>query len=110
MVSYFIKDTLRYVELRLNPCYSGRWSRTLNKSTGIVMTLGGLNPYCSGRWSRTGTLRVADVDPDFGLNPYCSGRWSRTQDYWLQEWCARCLNPYCSGRWSRTLKMKSLEI
>ena len=37
----------------LNPCCSGRWSRT--DMTGIMNPLNFvcLNPCCSGRWSRT---------------------------------------------------------
>ena len=36
----------------LNPCCSGRWSRTLNLRQ-VSMGAAGLNPCCSGRWSRT---------------------------------------------------------
>ena len=36
----------------LNPCCSGRWSRTLLFLSFKVLKLS-LNPCCSGRWSRT---------------------------------------------------------
>ena len=33
----------------LNPCCSGRWSRTLSEQISLQY----INPYCSGQWSRT---------------------------------------------------------
>ena len=39
-----------------------------------------LNPCCSGRWSRT-ARSTASADITVGLNPCCSGRWSRTRPY-----------------------------
>ena len=84
-----------------------------------------LNPCCSGRWSRTGkeyfkerskSVVILVVVEDglvlhVGLilqlvsesrNPCCSGRWSRTccSVVWLHSLVSR--NPCCSGRWSRT--------
>ena len=38
-----------------------------------------LNPCCSGRWSRTSGLDTREISQE-GLNPCCSGRWSRTED------------------------------
>ena len=47
-----------------------------------------LNPCCSGRWSRT-LVPVSVTDDNGGLNPCCSGRWSRTtsrgEDQWLRS-------------------------
>ena len=37
----------------LNPCCSGRWSRTLCEIGLMPARARGLNPCCSGRWSRT---------------------------------------------------------
>ena len=51
-------------QLCLNPCCSGRWSRTSVELTTRQMTRG-LNPCCSGRWSRTysaGAHRVMRVN------------------------------------------------
>ena len=45
-------NTKYYVKICLNPCFSGRWSR----STALMlfgMGLYGLNPCFSGRWSRS---------------------------------------------------------
>ena len=38
-----------------------------------------LNPCCSGRWSRTVTSTMLSSSIWSGLNPCCSGRWSRTE-------------------------------
>ena len=38
-----------------------------------------LNPCCSGRWSRTRLMAATD-EGAARLNPCCSGRWSRTGD------------------------------
>ena len=38
---------------RLNPCCSGRWSRTVLLVSSMKLTVKRLNPCCSGRWSRT---------------------------------------------------------
>ena len=59
----------------LNPCCSGRWSRT-DSQNGFAHGKRSLNPCCSGRWSRTG--EVAEIAVNNSLNPCCSGRWSRT--------------------------------
>ena len=110
----------------------------------------GLNPCCSGRWSRT-YANVNNEQKAQSLNPCCSGRWSRTtrqiklsrstqpvlilvvvEDGLVQKRLLKvivfylrvlilvvvedglvrtrqgfilslfCLNPCCSGRWSRT--------
>ena len=37
----------------LNPCCSGRWSRT-RQFINLITVQSCLNPCCSGRWSRTG--------------------------------------------------------
>ena len=44
------------------------------------MSLKSLNPCCSGRWSRTVATKIEQVQKK-GLNPCCSGRWSRTRPY-----------------------------
>ena len=41
----------------------------------------GLNPCCSGRWSRTVTFSTPNDELHTCLNPCCSGRWSRTRPY-----------------------------
>ena len=38
--------------LRLNPCFNGRWSRTLRATQNLTM-MACLNPCFNGRWSRT---------------------------------------------------------
>ncbi len=41
----------------LNPCCSGRWSRTVefgSLQNGVLS----LNPYCSGQWSRTYIIKL----------------------------------------------------
>ena len=40
------------MELRLNPCYSGRWSRRALLRLSTKSLRQSLNPCCSGRWSR----------------------------------------------------------
>ena len=37
----------------LNPCCSGRWSRTMPCISSIMKRSNCLNPCCSGQWSRT---------------------------------------------------------
>ena len=49
----------------LNPCCSGRWSRTAVKTNNVVKDLVGLNPCCSGRWSRTVAVKMA-AQKEFG--------------------------------------------
>ena len=39
--------------MSLNPCCSGRWSRTWFGLILIKRIIASLNPCCSGRWSRT---------------------------------------------------------
>ena len=109
----------------LNPCCSGRWSRTFEKFH-IFCPCWRLNPCCSGRWSRTQNVRTfANADGrvlilvvvedglvlvmtlplwwwQLSLNPCCSGRWSRTVSYFVLKTLLARLNPYCSGSWSRT--------
>ena len=41
----------------LNPCCSGRWSRTLSEQISLQC----INPYCSGQWSRTLTTAYQAV-------------------------------------------------
>ena len=59
------------VEDGLVPVTVFGYKRKLDKS---------LNPCCSGRWSRTGDRILLCAVWD-GLNPCCSGRWSRTRPY-----------------------------
>ena len=84
-----------------------------------------LNPCCSGRWSRTGIgnylsclvfyvlilvvveeslvlLKLFFLSQVVSLNPCCSGRWSRTVKLQPIRINNTSLNPCCSGRWSRT--------
>ena len=51
-------------------------------TSGKVRSKRSLNPCCSGRWSRTAETGARTVVMNTGLNPCCSGRWSRT---WLQK-------------------------
>ena len=87
----------------LNPCCSGRWSRTII-AFAIVFDACSLNPCCSGRWSRTyypcqyddgATCVLILVVVDDGLVP--------TDYNYLNFYDYVSLNPCCSGRWSRTL-------
>ena len=41
--------------MRLNPCCSGQWSRTMIRNI-LATSSPCLNPYCSGQWSRTFTI------------------------------------------------------
>ena len=51
-------------------------------SNAIVARLkSGLNPCCSGRWSRTCIPIQWKLSIYISLNPCCSGRWSRTIKY-----------------------------
>ena len=69
-----------------------------------ISTVFCLNPCCSGRWSRTCFLMERNIDfMLIRLNPCCSGRWSRTiVKVSVLLLIKVCLNPCCSGRWSRT--------
>ena len=107
----------------------------VRKDAGLnELNADGLNPCCSGRWSRTknigskGTknrkvliLVVVDdglvlnkmiivTQAQLSLNPCCSGRWSRTCQLANNQCQVMCLNPCCSGRWSRTRPYKTLLI
>ena len=63
----------------------------------------GLNPCCSGRWSRT--LYIYSYSKhQICLNPCCSGRWSRTECFKMFRHLLNSLNPCCSGRWTRTFR------
>ena len=117
----------------LNPCCSGRWSRTTAQhiegfdpakvlilvvvDDGLVLkfiftedtSVSGLNPCCSGRWSRTG-INISGHSVPSCLNPCCSGRWSRTNGASRCWWRTQRLNPCCSGRWSRTRPYKTILI
>lgn len=54
MVSYKPDaEYLNYKVVGLNPCCSGRWSRTGSKCRHAKKAAMGLNPYCSGQWSST---------------------------------------------------------
>ncbi len=46
--------------------------------TTFIMSAAYLNPCCSGRWSRTYMCKYESRLYTKCLNPYCSGRWSRT--------------------------------
>ena len=46
----------------LNPCCSGRWSRTVRVNAENGARTVGLNPCCSGRWSRTYARSTASAD------------------------------------------------
>ena len=67
-----------------------------------------LNPCCSGRWSRTHHAQLTHQCPspvlilvvvEDGLVPLkCQLE---------KNWKRFCLNPYCSGQWSRTISVLS---
>ena len=87
------------VLLRLNPCYSGRWSRrskdVATTSYGedvliLVIAVDGL-----------GEDLLDELKRDYRLNPCYSGRWSRRLRILTFNTCLSCLNPCYSGRWSR---------
>ena len=50
LVPISILDKAKVVSL--NPCCSGRWSRTTELGDDVAF-MASLNPCCSGRWSRT---------------------------------------------------------
>ena len=86
----------------LNPCCSGRWSRTV-KLQPIRINNTSLNPCCSGRWSRT-ALRIAakfNLEAVLILVVVEDGLVHRMSVESLKS--LSCLNPCCSGRWSRTV-------
>ena len=117
----------------LNPCCSGRWSRTwqtmVEQNVLIVLILVVVDD---------GLVRYLDQFCNFygsvSLNPCCSGRWSRTScsnslvdalksvlilvvvddGLVLCQGCsnltqAASLNPCCSGRWSRTERFRVMK-
>ena len=67
-----------------------------------MLNIARLNPCCSGRCSRTYVKFVADDPKLISLNPCCSGRCSRTTISITREFQPAGLNPCCSGRCSRT--------
>ena len=78
----------RRIKESLNPCCSGRWSRTcFLMERNIDFMLIRLNPCCSGRWSRTIVKVSVLLLIKVCLNPCCSGRWSRTQFTKLDYMC-----------------------
>ena len=108
----------------LNPCFNGRWSRTINWKYDIQARLC-LNPCFNGRWSRTSVyctifggavvLILVLMEDGLGrpshywdgnerssLNPCFNGRWSRTINWKYDIQARLCLNPCFNGRWSRT--------
>ncbi len=85
----------------LNPCSSGRWSRSERRAVPYNKQLKGLNPCSSGRWSRSyypctedGTdIVLILVLVEDGLGERIAG---------LCKSRRHCLNPCSSGRWSRS--------
>ena len=59
LILVLVEDGLRpndiepktYYSIRLNPCFSGRWSATKLFELAIKIESGSLNPCFSGRWS-----------------------------------------------------------
>ncbi len=114
----------------LNPCFSGRWSRSrqierlieflidvlilvlvedgleenFKKMSCKINKNGSLNPCFSGRWSRRTFGKISLVLEDVSLNPCFSGRWSRSLIHCLNKYAniVLSLNPCFSGRWSRS--------
>ena len=93
----------------LNPCCSGRWSRTNVVLEGksrefivliLVVVEDGLVLYkLSRKLSETRVLILVVVEDGLVLINHL-----KIRNY------ERCLNPCCSGRWSRTLPYKTLLI
>ena len=91
---------LACVIMSLNPCFSGRWSRS-SITDAMASGISSLNPCFSGRWSRSSPLNLTimelylvlilvlvedglgddvinnGVATEWSLNPCFSGRWSR---------------------------------
>ena len=111
----------------LNPCFSGGWSRRVQKH-GVGESYFRLNPCFSGGWSRrylsavqkssTGSVLILVLVEDGlgvvkfillsqapkGLNPCFSGGWSRSLSIQiLSKITSICLNPCFSGGWSRRI-------
>ena len=69
------------MEKSLNPCCSGRWSRThdtlavLNRANVVLILV-----VVEDGLVRA-TIDVELTERAAGLNPCCSGRWSRTRPY-----------------------------
>ena len=124
MVSYCSHGTALLPQSCLNPCCSGRWSRTLAKHLTntfasvliLVVVEDGLVPWVVRINPKVAKVLILVVVEDglvlwqllkvklqdSSLNPCCSGRWSRTLLGLEKMVKADCLNPCCSGRWSRT--------
>ena len=62
---------------RLNPCFSGGWSRSVSKNVAEGGTPVGLNPCFSGGWSRSNSIGKSNSLLSCSLNPCFSGGWSR---------------------------------
>ena len=110
MVSYSSRSLMILRYQRLNPCCSGRWSRTLHVEL-VILRESCLNPCCNGRWSRTQNKIKEKEHRNWSLNPCYNGRWSRTQNKIKEKehrnWS---LNPCCSGQWSRTLRKTGVSL
>ena len=53
-----VYDSIHVSSFSLNPCCSGRWSRTEGVTYHTRATKISLNPCCSGRWSRTAIIKA----------------------------------------------------
>ena len=93
---------LKWLEIRLNPCFSGRYSRSSFGMMLLVLTYS-LNPCFSGRYSRRtydelvfhmsdGVLILILVEDTLGA-PFCFKHFNNNN----------CLNPCFSGRYSRSV-------
>ena len=84
----------------LNPCCSGRWSRTMMPQVSLLTSKVLILVVVDDGLVRLMIKPSAKVKKC--LNPCCSGRWSRTSRIDVKNNPKTCLNPCCSGRWSRT--------
>ena len=95
--------------LGLNPCCSGRWSRT-ECFKMFRHLLNSLNPCCSGRWTRTFRTLLEFVMEKSVLILVVVEDGLVQLDYGNNRSSLISLNPCCSGRWSRTRPYKTLLI
>ena len=54
-------DLLR-MDDSLNPCFGGRWSRSMDDKVRTEQGVGRLNPCFGGRWSRSQELDLLRMD------------------------------------------------
>ena len=93
-------------EFRLNPCFSGTYSRSAKKGDTAPGKCR-LNPCFSGTYSRSRLIELVQCDA-FSLNPCFSGTYSRRLTTRTKRLLFACLNPCFSGTYSRSKLYKML--